>query len=455
MRFLAAAINGLSGINGLTSSNGLSGMNGLTSGNGLQGMNGVRSNNGLSTINGTPTNNGLIGADGTNQKGWSSFFLPIHFTQAVLKDNAIDSSLLGPLGVGDLSAVPGIENNVLDNRFISEELKVMLCHQEETGTNGEITFRNYFSVLIDLAWPSNAEFWLCCSEPAGASASSACLKPDHVFSSVPEVEGLEPLEFAPHFLTGMFETGQQEALTAALIAKFNVHGKTLLMDLTGRFDLGPAGTRFIGGKIPGFDHYLGNAWGNMFLDCNGVDKNNVICKASMEEDRTLGRDPEFYNLPMFTCSGQSEYPTLESGKACFSKDMETNKEDGCGWVAAAGPCNQVCVGGFCGANDPPIEERGTTNVLYIYMQDYHAEDENNGINDGEDDGSLALKIALPLAALFVVGSAFLAFLKHQNGKAAAKTAEEATSEKAEVGTESGTGIEEDGDLEDVDTRIEL
>jgi hypothetical protein len=63
---------------------------------------------------------------------------------------------------------------------------------------------------------------------------------------------------------------------------------------------------------------------------------------------------------MFTCSGGSTYPTRESGKACFSKDMATNEEDGCGFVASAGTCDRVCESGFCGVNDPPLEHRGTT-----------------------------------------------------------------------------------------------
>ena len=128
-------------------------------------------------------------------------------------------------------------------------------------------------------------------------------------------------------------------MTAALIAKFNTLGKSLIMDLTGLFNLGLAGTRFVGGKEPGFDYYLGNAWGNMFLDCSNTDSDDVLCKASTESDRFIGRDPQYYNLPMFTCTGQSDFPTAESGKACFSQDMETNVRDGCDWVSAVGPCD--------------------------------------------------------------------------------------------------------------------
>ena len=279
MRLLALYLNGISGSNGISARNGLGTHNGISQYNGLSGVNGIR------------TVNGIIGTDGNLQEGWNSYFLPIQFSDSVLGTNSINPDMLGPSGVGDLSSVPGIENNVLDNRFISPDLKEMLCFEDEANNSGEgITFRDYFSVLVGLSWPPNAEFRLCCSELAGMSAAFPCLEPDFIFSSKPHVEGLQPPIFAPHFLTEMFEAGQQEALTAALIAKFNVLGKTLLMDLTGRFDLGPAGTRFIGGKEPGFDYYLGNAWGNMFLDCSNKDKNNVLCEASTEGDRDIGRD---------------------------------------------------------------------------------------------------------------------------------------------------------------------
>jgi hypothetical protein len=89
---------------------------------------------------------------------------------------------------------------------------------------------------------------------------------------------------------------------------------------------------------------------------------------------------------------------MESGKSCFSKDMETNIRDGCDFVSAVGPCNQVCVGGFCGVNDPPLEGRGTTNVLYIYMSEYST------TTEGEESVSnhLGLKIALPLVSVVAV-----------------------------------------------------
>jgi hypothetical protein len=140
---------------------------------------------------------------------------------------------------------------------------------------------------------------------------------------------------------------------------------------------------------------LGNAWGNAFLDCLGDDQDNVLCQASKEEDRTLGRASQFFGVPMFTCSGESGYPTRASGKSCFSSDMAENERDGCGLVAAVGPCDRVCVGGLCGVNDPPLEDRGTTNVLYVFVKEY---DDNM---EDEDQTGKVLKIVLPI--LFAVG----------------------------------------------------
>ena len=419
MRFLALSTNGLKTSNGIGSYNGISTLNGLTH------------------VNGLKTINGIIGPDGNVQGGWNSYFLPTKFSAADLGTNSIHPDRLGPSGVGDLSNVPEIEDNVLDNRFISPELKEMLCFEDATNNGETVTFRDYFSVLVDLAWPPNAEFRLCCSELAGTSATSPCLEPDYVFSSQPQVAGLEPLILAPHFLTQQFESGQQEALTAALIAKFNVLGQTLIMDLTGRFDLGAAGTRFIAGKEPGFDYYLGNAWGNMFLDCSKEDKDHVLCQASTEGDRDIGRDADYYELPMFTCDGQSGYPTTESGKACFSPDMETNIRDGCDWVSAVGPCNQVCVGGFCGVNDPPLEHRGTTNVLYIYMREYATTPE-----DESTTGHLGLKIALPLVLVLAIGAMIYAVRKMKKTKNATKDENhEYVVKEAESTQETGTDVD--------------
>ena len=168
-----------------------------------------------------------------------------------------------------------------------------------------------------------------------------------------------------------------------------------------------AGTRFFAGKVPEFDYYLGNAWGNAFLDCDGDDRDDVLCQASVENDRIIGRDPQFFGIPMFTCSGESDYPTRESGKACFSKDMETNKADGCGFVASVGPCSRVCVGGFCGANDPPLEYRGTTNVLYVYLKKYE------GAEQRDTNTSLVLGLVIPITALIVLVMSSIVLWKYK------------------------------------------
>jgi hypothetical protein len=342
---------------------------------------------------------------------FNKLFRPNQFSQVALGENWIDPKFLGAQGVGNISSVSGIKDNVMDNRFITDELKTTLCQGDSASTDSNgTTFRDYFSALIEVAWPPNAEFWLCCSGPAGKNATAACSSPDHIFSSKNNNAGesnqegnFEPLILAPHFLTEKFESGQQEALTAAIIAKFNTQGLHLKMDLTGRFDLGAGGTRLISDRNPEFEHYLGNAWGNMFLDCDGDDADHNLCLASAEVDRSLGRDTNYYSLPLFTCTGgerSDDYPTFESGKACFSKDMATNIQDGCGFVAAAGPCDEVCVGGFCGVNVPPTEGQGTTNVLYVYMSDFpttnHEKDNNN---------KLGLKIALPILSFFLVFAA--------------------------------------------------
>jgi hypothetical protein len=382
--------------------------------------------NGLSA-NGLASGNDL-GAKDFIANGWNALFVPNRFSEMEIGSNWIDANLLGPEGVGDLVKIPTIQNNILDNRHIHDELKMMLCNQDS-----ELKFREYFSALIEMAWPINAELWVCCSDPADANAvATTCLEPDYTFSSKPKVEGVEPLVFAPHFLTEKFDAEQQEALTAALIAKFNVLGKHLIMDLRGRFDLGhgkhitahlihvvnvttskissscfslsfsimTAGSKFIADSEPGFDYYLGNAWGNAFLDCFGDDKDHVLCQASTEVDRPIGRDSQFFGLPMFTCSGGSTYPTRESGKACFSKDMETNEEDGCDLVASVGLCDHVCFAGFCGVNDPPLEHRGATNVLYVYMKEY-----DDG--KGQVNSDLILKIGIPVFVVLTVAALML------------------------------------------------
>jgi hypothetical protein len=116
---------------------------------------------------------------------------------------------------------------MLDNRHIHDELKTMLCLDD----NGELTFQEYFSILIAMAWRINAELWVCCSDPAGARAVQAYFDPDHIYTGQPKIEGVDSLVLAPHFLTDRFELGQKDAVTAALIAKFNVLGKHLVMEL--------------------------------------------------------------------------------------------------------------------------------------------------------------------------------------------------------------------------------
>jgi hypothetical protein len=175
------------------------------------------------------------------------------------------------------------------------------------------------------------------------------------------------------------------------------------------------------GKEPGFDYYLGSSWGNAFLDCYGPDADHALCEASREEDRSVGRDADFFGLPLFACNGGSGYPTRESGKACFSEDMATNERDGCGMVASVGTCDRVCVAGFCGANDPPLESRGTTNVLSIYMREYKGEDDfrkpaqqQQQQQQQTSDATEALKIALPILVALVL--AFVAFVAWKGWK---------------------------------------
>ena len=87
--------------------------------NGVNSNNGLPAYNGLSGRNGLGFTNGITGHDGVQQKGWNSYFLPNQFSDSLLGTNWINPNLLDPSGVGDLSNVPGIENNILDNRFIS------------------------------------------------------------------------------------------------------------------------------------------------------------------------------------------------------------------------------------------------------------------------------------------------------------------------------------------------
>jgi len=281
-----------------------------------------------------------------------------------------------------------IDRGILDNRHISNDLKVALCESSET--------RSYFETLIELAWRSDTEFHLCCGDHA-----TACFDPDFVFSSKANDDStLPPPAFAPHFLTKLFGPGQQETLTAALIAKLNTRGESLLMEVAGRFDLGADGVILEPRKeYEDFPYELGRAWGNMFLDCiegdgnNGTDAGHVLCEASLEIDRTIGRNSLYHPYPMFTCSGSDsdQYPIEEAGESCFSQDMETNNKDGCGLVAAVGPCDKVCVNGFCGVNQPPLVGRGTINVMHVYVNEF----------DDQDD-KIGLKVVLPVIVALIL-----------------------------------------------------
>lgn len=236
-------MNGLTTANGLTTMNGLMTMNGLPATNGLPASNGLTSLNGLPATNGRPTKNGLTSVNGSNssspsQGGWNSLFVPYQYSKTQLaSNNWIDPELLGPEGVGNLENFTSIQNNTLDNRHIPEELKMMICTSSMDDNNeDETSFMEYFLTLIRLAWPSNTELWICCNDPAGINAVSSCTEPDYKFNSIEA--GFPSPVFAPHFLTEKFERGQQEALTAALIAEFNTVGQHILMDIHGRFDLG-------------------------------------------------------------------------------------------------------------------------------------------------------------------------------------------------------------------------
>jgi len=308
----------------------------------------------------------------TNVLDMNQLLVPVELNEAALGDNWINPESLGPAGVGDLS--------VLDNRHISTPLKALLCDDSDGAL-----YRDYLDALIGLAWPSDTVFQLCCAQAAGRDTNAPCQDPDFVFQSTVDDDGggassVEPPTLAPHFLTQGFGLEQQMVLTAAVIAKINTNGRALMMEIAGRLDLGePVGTRFHPREhSEEFPHELGQAWGNMFLNCaKDVGVSDLwMCRASLENDREIGRDPAYQPYPMFTCSGTigNYYPLEEAGMSCFSKDMETNTKNGCGLVASAGSCDKVCLGGFCGVNQPPVEGHGTTNVVYVYMSDYHHAD---------------------------------------------------------------------------------
>lgn len=330
-------------------------------------------------------------------------------------------TLLGPEGVGDLTTIPGIKNAsgqecgpddtcYLDNRHMTVELVEKLCDTtpiEIDGPNVELDlestlggyFRHYFAALISLAWPGNAQLWLCCKDPVGADSSVTCEDPSFVLPR----EHVE-LGIAPHFLTGHFGQGQQEALTAAFVSKINTADDFQFVDISGRFDLGAAGTKLITREEPEeYTHKLGRSFGNMFLDCDDADSAEAMCQASLELDRHIGRDDVYLVHPLFSCSDNL---TKIADKTCFSEDMNTNTANGCGMVAAVGDCNDVCVGGFCGVNNPPIDGRGITNVIYVHIQEHPVGDDEDGsttsVSGSSSGGPQARKDTGGVVALSIV-----------------------------------------------------
>ena len=63
---------------------------------------------------------------------WNDLLKPQALDPGALGKNWIDPNYLSPSGVGDLSQVPGVEYDILDNRHISKSLKDMLCQNEST-----------------------------------------------------------------------------------------------------------------------------------------------------------------------------------------------------------------------------------------------------------------------------------------------------------------------------------
>jgi hypothetical protein len=333
---------------------------------------------------------------------------PSQFSSDILGSNWINPEDLGPAGVV----------GSLDNRHVNAGLKEKLCLESDDQEGGE-NFREAFQVLINFAWTPGAELRICCDDPVGKNATSACNDPDLIFAADPGVLHASEATpgLAPHFLTEGFGVGQQEALSAAFIAKINVYGKKLANEWVGRFDLGLAGTKIWAREFPEeFPHAIGAAWGNMFLDCLGQDSGHGLCQESIQAASKVGRDPSFDGIPLFTCSHVNNYPISEAGKACFSSNMELSVEGGCGFMATGGSCDEVCVGGFCGINKPPVADLGTTNVLYVYMSDY------------QDDSSAAtnknlyfLFFLIPVAVAFLLAFAWMIQQKKASSK---KTAEE-------------------------------
>ena len=139
----------------------------------------------------------------------------------------------------------------------------------------------------------------------------------------------------------------------------------------------------------------------MFLDCDEADDAEAMCQASLELDRQIERDNIYHSLPFFSCSDDL---TKITDKICFSEDMNTNTANGCGMVAAVGDCDNVCVGSFCGVNDPPIDGRGSANVLYVHVQ-VHPDDEDGSstsVSGSSSSGPEARKDSGGVVALSIV-----------------------------------------------------
>ncbi|KAG7362067.1 hypothetical protein IV203_025733 [Nitzschia inconspicua] len=298
------------------------------------------------------------------QEAFLSLLRPEHFTVDVLGDaNFLHSTILGSKGVEDL---------LLDNRHIHRTLKEFLCLKEEDF------FRDYFETLINMAWPDTTRLLVCCSQETGKDTTETCDKPDYVFGSrAKQVNGesVSPLTLAPHFLTSAFEDRQQEMLTAAFIAStLSFNGESVAVGLSGIWDLGPAGTRFVPRDMPDvYTHELGAAWGNMFLDCASRDKDHFMCQDAIEQFDVDGLDPMHHGVPMFTCSDSKVDGTssLEGwGNSCFTQDSESTDDNGCGFVRAVGRCSEVCFLGHCGMSRPPREGRVLENVIQVYLSSH-------------------------------------------------------------------------------------
>ena len=299
----------------------------------------------------------------------------------------------------------GVADQILTEDYLHPDLVDVLCgrssQEDEQNDKYSEYFHGYLTAVLDVAWPSSTELHVCCAGEC-TFTDPLLAENEYVF------RGGESAVLAPHFLTPFFDDGQQEALTAGFIAKLNTQELVLEQDVAGTFQLGgPAADVFMVRKDPEeYKHFLGATWGNMFLDCLDNDRGHVLCDASLENDRQIGRDEQFRTMPMFTCNGGSTYPLDESGKSCFHTDMTSNDENGCGAVAATGRCDQVCLSGVCGVNIPPRVGLGTSNILYVYMKDFEGQQQQAETSSSDDDDIPGWGIAL----LVILGVAFVLIL---------------------------------------------